>query len=147
MPRSRDAAQQPAQGDLVGAHQPGGRLIEQQHARTHRERARDLDQAAVDMRQVAGRRRQRALIADKGEQRLRRPRSLRLVAEPDEHAAEPAAAQRDQHVVEDAHGVEQLGGLIGARDAGAGDLPGRQAGEFLAAEPDAAAVRHDRSRR
>ena len=70
MPRSAMRRMSRLERVLVGAHQAGGGLVEQQHARTHGERARDLDQAAIDMRQVAGRRRQRSVIADEGEQRL-----------------------------------------------------------------------------
>ena len=59
-----------AERSLVRAHQAGRRLVEQQHLRTRGERARDLDQAAVDMRQVARGRRDGAVIADEGQQRF-----------------------------------------------------------------------------
>ena len=47
-----DAPDEPAEGVLVGTHQAGGGLVEQQHAWTHRQRARDLDQAAIDVREI-----------------------------------------------------------------------------------------------
>ncbi len=76
-----DSPKQHAQCVLVGTHQPGGGFIEQQHARTHRQCAGDLDQAAVDVRQIAGRRRQCAVVTDECQQSfgdaLRRPRWLR----------------------------------------------------------------------
>ena len=65
-----DAADETAQRILVGAHQPGRGLVEQQHLWAHGERAGDLDQPAVDMRQVAGQCRERAVIAREREQRL-----------------------------------------------------------------------------
>ena len=52
MPSVGDAPDQLAQRDLVGAHQAGRRLVEQQHARARRQRARDLDQPPIDMRQA-----------------------------------------------------------------------------------------------
>ena len=134
-----DAADQLAQRHLVGAHQAGGGLVEQQHARARRERARDLDQPPVDMRQAVRRRRQRAVIADERQQRFG-DGAIRGARGAPERIAEPPAPQRDQHIVEHAHLAEQLRGLIGARDAGARDAPGRRAGELRVAEPDAARV-------
>ena len=141
MPSSAMPAQQHAQRDLVGAHQSGGRLVEQQHARPHGQRAGDLDQAAVDMRQVAGRRRQRAVVADEGKQPLGRPALFLRGMTSAQHAAEPAAPQPDQHIVEHAHRAEQLRGLVGAGDAGARHLPGRRSGKLVVAQADAAGVR------
>ena len=63
-----DAPDQLAERGLVGAHEPRCGLIQQQDLRTDRKRPRDLDQPAVDMRQVSGQRRQRPVIADEGEQ-------------------------------------------------------------------------------
>ena len=98
MPRSAMRANQPAQRILVAAHQARGRLIEQQHAWTHGERACDLDQAAVDMRQVAGRRGERTVIAHERQQRFRGAAIVRDAAVAP-GIAEPAAAERDEDVV------------------------------------------------
>ena len=68
-----DAAKKLAERVLVRAHQASGGLIEQQHARPHGQRAGDLDEAAIDMRQVCGRRRQRTVVTDKGKQPFGRP--------------------------------------------------------------------------
>jgi hypothetical protein len=102
-------------------------------------RARDLDQAAVDVGEIARGHGKRAVIADEGEQRLG-DMSLIARGRACDHAAEPPAAERNRHVVDHAHGREQLGGLIGARDAGARHLPGGRAGELALPEDDAAAV-------
>src|SRR5262245_49691427 len=52
-----------------------------------------------------------------------------------------AAAQADANVVEHAHLLEQLRRLVGAGDAGAGDLVRGEAGNLAAGMPDRAAVR------
>ena len=67
---------------LVGAHQAGGRLVEQQHRGARGERAGDLDQAAVDVRQ--GRPRARRA----------RPRSRRTRAGPRQARGRSVAAAR-----------------------------------------------------
>ena len=54
MPAVGDAAQQARELRLVFARQSGRWLVEQQHRRLRRQRARDLDQALVDVRQVGG---------------------------------------------------------------------------------------------
>ena len=55
MPASASLRSSCAERGLVGAHQAGRRLVEQQHAGARGERAGDLHQPPVDMRQVAGR--------------------------------------------------------------------------------------------
>ena len=44
-----ELAQNGAERGLVGAHQAGGRLVEQQHGGGCCQRAGDLDQATIDM--------------------------------------------------------------------------------------------------
>ena len=65
-----DLAQQRAETVLVGPHQAGGGLIEQQHVGARGERTRDLDQPAVDMRKIARDGRERSGISDEGKQRF-----------------------------------------------------------------------------
>ena len=60
--------QKPAQFELVGPHQSGRRFVQQQDLRAHRQRAGDFDEAAVDMRQVAGGDIQAAAVIDELEQ-------------------------------------------------------------------------------
>ena len=54
MPASAMRSQQRGQPLLVLARQAGGGLVEQQHLGVGGQRARDLDQAPVDVRQVGG---------------------------------------------------------------------------------------------
>ena len=117
---SGEPAQQRAQARLVIGAEPCGGLVEQQDLWAGRERAGDLDQALVDVRQVVGRAFERIGIADEVEQALGQamPARLRRPVGERERAAEPMAAQPDQHVVAHGEPGEQLARLEGAGDAG-----------------------------
>ena len=124
-----EPAQDRAQRGLVGAHQAGGGLVEQQHGGCGCERAGDLHQAPVDVSKLARGHVQRSGVADEGEE----PLGDALVGRcggAGHGIAEPAAAQTDQHVVEHAERGEELGGLVGAGDARSRRLPGRSAGQL-----------------
>ena len=72
------------------------------------------------MRQRTGRAFEAAGIADKNEQAFSDLGIFRIaLCAEQQTGAEPAALQCDQHIVDDRHGLEQLAGLIGPRDAGA----------------------------
>ena len=142
MPASAMRRSSVAERGLVGAHQAGGRLVEQQHVAAASASARAI---STRRRSTCGRSpagvSSAAVIADEGEQRLgaaRRPRGCAACRRADGPSRPRRSA--DQHVVEHAQRAEQLGRLVGAGDAGARDLPGRRAGQLAAAEPDAAGV-------
>ena len=120
-----DLAQQLAEIVLIGPHQARGGLVEQQHIGTGRERASDLDESPVDMRQVGRRRRERSGIANESKQRLRCHAILHIFCI-GQRRTDLSAPERNQHIVENAQRAEQLGGLIGAGDARARHFPGRR---------------------
>jgi hypothetical protein len=84
-----DAAEECGERALVVAREARRRLVEQQYRRRGRERARDLDQAPVDVRQVGRAAREVAAVADVGRERSR-PRD-RLGARRRERRAEAPA--------------------------------------------------------
>ena len=86
---------------------------------------------------VAGARVERAGDSRRMRAGFRRAPLLRIaVGREQVVAAETAAPQRDQHVVDHRHLREQLRGLVGARDAGARDAVRRAARRSRVAEPD-----------
>ena len=140
MPRSAMRRMQPAERVLVGAHQAGGGLVEQQHARPHAP-ARARSRPAGD-RHAAGRPPASTARRD-SRRRQAAPRRRRVVrAWPARRRMLPSRPRRSatSTLSSTLMVAEQLRGLIGARDAGARDAPGRRAGQLGVAEPDAAAV-------
>jgi hypothetical protein len=104
--------------------------------------ARDLDQPAIDVRQLAGCAVDGPAIADEREQR-RRERARRSVVAAHERAmqsAERAAPLRDQHVLEHREPGEELRRLERARDAGARDKMRHAVRKRLFTEAHRAAV-------
>ena len=83
---------------------------------------------------------ERAVIADEGEQRFGGLRGRRCGASAASGLPSRPRRSATSTLSMHAHRAEQLRGLVGAGDAGAGDAPGRRAGELGAAEPDAAGV-------
>jgi hypothetical protein len=132
-----DAAQQLGEPLLVGAREPRRGLIEQQHARRSRERARNLDVAPIDMRQTGCASVHVRAIADEREQRL--GPSLSFFARRGA-AAELAARLRDDEVLEHGQAAEQLRGLIGACKPGARDAPRGLALDRFLSEPDSTRI-------
>ena len=144
-----DPAEQPAECVLVGAHQTGGRLVEQQHAAAAIASARAI---STSRRSTCGRSpagvASVAAIADEGKQRF---------GGASQSSVRAASANGCRRAGRGASAIstlsrtlsvrEQLGRLIGARDAGARDLPGRAPAKILIAEPDASRCRAGRSRR
>ena len=130
MPRSAMRRSSALERGLVGAHQAGGRLVEQQHLRPRRQRAGDLDQAPVDMRQIAG-----AACRARRDSRRRRAaprRCARRSARGGVDSGSPSRPRRSaiSTLSSTLMRAEQLRGLVGAGDAGARDAPGRRAGEL-----------------
>ncbi len=101
-----------------------------------RQRAGDLHEAPIDMRQFGGEPVEGAPVPDEGEQSLRR----RAVACP---GAAPQAARREaeRHVVGDRERAEQARRLVGARDASPGDDMRGPPGQVALAQPDRARTR------
>src|SRR5580765_972372 len=118
---------------------PGHRLVRDEQARLRRHRARELELAQLDLRELV---------------RL----SLRLVGEPDPpqdlHRLLLGVGLLEMHhvlvgheqVLEHRHAVEGPRDLEAARDAFAGALVGGEPGDFLALELDRAAVVAQRTR-
>ena len=111
----------------------GGRLVEEQKARPHRQRAGDLDHALVAVGQRGRGRARPALDAHARERRLR-PHGRLGAARADAHGG-------DHHVLEHAQAAEQAHPLEGPGEPGAGDLIGRPAGQVAAERQDPAAGR------
>jgi hypothetical protein len=136
-----DSLQQAGEPRLVGTREAGRGLVEQQHLGIERECARDLDQAPVDMRQVGGAGVAPAGIAAEVEQRGGAAAAVvGAQAGGAEQRAEPAATGRQGDVLLHAQAAEELRGLVGAGDAGAGDPPGAAAAERLRAESERSAA-------
>ena len=88
------------------------------------------------MRQRTGQAIERAAVADEGQQALGQRRPLGVAVRRQQLAhRQTAAPQRDQHVVDDAHLAEQLRRLVGAGDAGAGNLVRGEACDVAAGKP------------
>ena len=126
-----DPADQPGQPVGVGPRQAGGRLVEEQHCRAAGERPGDLHEPPVDVGQLGGRAVERPPVADEGEERGGRPPVARAGPAP-----EPARREAEGDVVDHRERAEQARGLVGARDAGAGDHVSRSPGEIAFAQPD-----------
>src|SRR5690349_13291710 len=88
-----EAAQNAAEQHLVGSHQTGGWLIEQQYVGAGGERARNLDQPTINVREFAGGRAKWSLVADQSQQSLR-VLARRAARGRDQWAAQPASALR-----------------------------------------------------
>ena len=135
MPALGDPLQQARKPRLVGLREAGRGLVEQQHLGVERERARDLDQAPVDMREIGGAGVAPAGIAAEVEQLGgAAARVVGAQAGCAEQRAEPAATGRQGDVLLHAQAAEKLRGLVGAGDAGAGDPPGAAPAQRLRAE-------------
>ena len=131
----------------VGRGQAGGRLVEQQQLRVERQRARDLEQPLLAVRQVA-----RLLVREVGQADeaaagpARAPRAARALAPVARrvhgHVEQVAAkvwCRPTMHVLQRRHLAEQLHVLEGARDARQRDVRRRA--------PDQRCARRSRSRR
>ena len=90
----RDLAQQLAEPARIAGVEPRRRLVEHQHAGRDRERAGDLDQALVDMRQRAGEAIERTGVADEGEQAFGQRRPLRVAVGRQQLARPPRRPRR-----------------------------------------------------
>ena len=103
-----DPAQHGGERDLVGAHEAGGGLVEQQHLGPRRQRAGDLDEATVDVREILRRRVDGAMVADEREEaRGRRAFGGRHGGA--EGVADVAAAGAGQYVVKHAQACRTAG--------------------------------------
>ena len=131
-PGRRDTPQQYADPFGARMRQTRRRLVQHQHPRPGRQCPGDLHQPLVDMGQSAGGLMDRPLVADEGEQALRRLVQRLVAAAPEQgraDGAEPAAPERHQQIVQHRHLREELGGLVGPSDAGPGHDMGRQTGQ------------------
>ena len=127
-----DPPQQLGEHRLVGVIQPRRGLVEHQDAGTQRERARDLQQALVDVREVAGEPLHAARVADVAQQRARLLRLRAGDALASSDSGEPSsprciATSRFSSTVirSNSCGVWNV-----RRDAGARDAERRLAGEL-----------------
>ena len=133
-----DVADQIDQRGAFVLREPAGDLVEQEHARLGRERARELEPLAVEKRERAG-------------------APVRLVGEPataDELdaagvdlALAAAAAERRRHheILEHGHAAERLRDLERAADAEAAAALRRKASDVGAGEENAPGIGRDRA--
>src|SRR5882724_11997425 len=122
-----------------------GRLVEQEQARLHGERAADADELLHAERQVGDRLLAVALELEELDHLLGAPALARLLAARDapeeaarQHAGPHVTVAPEQDVVEHGHLAKQLDELEAARDAGGGHAVRRQPREGGALEGDAA---------
>ena len=122
---------------------PGGRLVEAEELRLRRQRDADLEVALLAVREV--RRRARPPCRRAPPTPARRGRASMTSANDAVVAQEaPGVLARlggDPHVLEHGGAGQDVGDLVRARDGLRGDRVGRQPGDVLAVEHDAAARR------
>ena len=114
--QGRDTAQHRAEPVGVPRRQSRGRFVEQDDLGPCGERARDLDQAPVDVRQFARRALSRSSIADPGEECI--GQGDRVRGRKRDPPRERPAVQSDEQVLAHAHAGEELRRLESAGDTG-----------------------------
>ncbi len=144
-------SQQLGQRKLLLPPQSRRRLVEQEQHRIGRQRARDLEQALVAERQIAGKLERPIAEADACELLqgfVPRPGFFGLV-EPQRPGQEARLRPRmhaEEDIVQKRHARANLHMLEGSRDAGAGDPALRRSRDVLALKGDATLIEMQRPR-